>query len=114
MLQHAEPVLELNCGALIEPEEAFPYMFEAIRILKRELKVPLIGFAGAPFTLASYMIEGGHSRNFDKAKVFMWEQPAAWKSLAFPYQLCLGTTVAFLTCVAAKGQGGRTDHPARS
>src|SRR5207302_2639256 len=48
---------------LIEPEDAFPYMFQAIRQLKRELKVPLIGFAGAPFTLASYMIEGGHSRN---------------------------------------------------
>jgi len=66
---------------LIEPEDAFPYMFESIRMLKKELKVPLIGFAGAPFTLASYMIEGGHSRNFERAKVFMWERPAAWKSL---------------------------------
>ena len=66
---------------VIDPEEGFPYMFESIRMLKRELTVPLIGFAGAPFTLASYMIEGGHSRNFEKAKAFMWERPADWKRL---------------------------------
>lgn len=66
---------------LVEPEQAFPYMLESIRILKKELKVPLIAFAGAPFTLASYMIEGGHSRNFEKTKKFMWEQPAAWNML---------------------------------
>lgn len=43
------------------PEEAVPFVLETIRILKRELPVPLIGFAGAPFTLASYLVEGGRA-----------------------------------------------------
>ncbi len=45
----------------LEPEEAVPFVLETIRILKRELKVPLIGFAGAPFTLASYLVEGARA-----------------------------------------------------
>jgi uroporphyrinogen decarboxylase len=57
---------------------------EAIRIVRRELEprgVPVIGFAGAPFTLASYAIEGGTSKDFAKTKAFMLSQPAAWKRL---------------------------------
>jgi uroporphyrinogen decarboxylase len=53
----------------------------AIRLLRKELSVPLIGFAGAPFTLASYLIEGGPSREFAKTKAFMHGEPAAWDVL---------------------------------
>jgi uroporphyrinogen decarboxylase len=65
-------------------EEAMPGTLEAIRIVRRELEsrdVPVIGFAGAPFTLASYAIEGGTSKDFTKTKAFMLSEPAAWKRL---------------------------------
>lgn len=66
----------------IHPEEDLPYVFETIRILTQEqLSVPLIGFAGAPFTLASYMIEGGPSKNYNKTKAFMYTDPKAWFAL---------------------------------
>ncbi len=57
---------------------------EAIRIVRRELEprgIPVIGFAGAPFTLASYAIEGGTSKDFARTKAFMLSEPAAWKRL---------------------------------
>ena len=63
------------------PEEAVPYVLEAIRLLKAELEVPLIGFAGAPFTLASYLIEGGPSKNFVKTKRFLYHHPEAFEAL---------------------------------
>jgi uroporphyrinogen decarboxylase len=58
-------------------------VLEAIRLIQRELKgrVPLIGFAGAPFTLASYAIEGGHSSNFARTKALMYGHPDAWHTL---------------------------------
>jgi uroporphyrinogen decarboxylase len=66
----------------IHPEEDVPYVLETIRLLTKEmLQVPLIGFAGAPFTLASYMIEGGPSRNYNKTKAFMYSEPKAWFAL---------------------------------
>jgi uroporphyrinogen decarboxylase len=66
----------------IDPEGDLPYVFETIRILTQEqLSVPLIGFAGAPFTLASYMIEGGPSKNYNKTKAFMYTEPKAWFAL---------------------------------
>ncbi len=63
-----------------EPREALGYVLDAIRQTQRELagRVPLIGFAGAPFTLASYAIEGGHSTNFAHTKALMYGAPAAW------------------------------------
>jgi uroporphyrinogen decarboxylase len=63
-----------------EPREALSPVLEAIRQIKRELagRVPLIGFAGAPFTLASYAIEGGHSSHFAHTKALMYGSPAAW------------------------------------
>lgn len=64
------------------PKEHTPYVFETIRLLTEEqLDVPLIGFTGAPFTLASYMIEGGPSRNYSKTKSFMVSDPKAWFKL---------------------------------
>lgn len=66
----------------INPEEDVPYVLETIKILTQEqLTVPLIGFAGAPFTLASYMIEGGPSKNYNKTKAFMYAEPEAWFAL---------------------------------
>lgn len=66
----------------IDPVGDLPYVFETIRILTQEqLSVPLIGFAGAPFTLASYMIEGGPSKNYNKTKAFMYTEPKAWFAL---------------------------------
>lgn len=66
-----------------DPEVSMPFVMETIRILRRELegRVPLIGFSGAPFTLASYMIEGGSSANFLKLKRVMFEQPGVWHAL---------------------------------
>ncbi len=65
-----------------EPEE-LGYVLEALRILRRELggKVGLIGFAGAPFTLASYLLEGGKSQGFVKTKRLMYGDTPAWHSL---------------------------------
>ena len=61
----------------IEPDRDVPYVLESVAILARELgDVPLIGFAGAPFTLASYMIEGGASKTFSKAKKLIYQEPA--------------------------------------
>lgn len=68
---------------VIDAEEATPYVAEAIKILRRELenRVPLIGFSGAPFTLASYVIEGSGSRDYRYAKAMMYEAPQAWHAL---------------------------------
>jgi uroporphyrinogen decarboxylase len=63
-----------------DPREHLDYVLEAIRQIKQELggRVPLIGFAGAPFTLASYAIEGGHSSSFAHTKALMYGAPEAW------------------------------------
>ncbi|CAN2252640.1 uroporphyrinogen decarboxylase [Bacillus vallismortis] len=66
----------------IDPEQDVPYVLETIKLLVNEqLNVPLIGFSGAPFTLASYMIEGGPSKNYNKTKAFMYSMPDAWNLL---------------------------------
>jgi uroporphyrinogen decarboxylase len=63
-----------------EPRDELNYVLDAIRQIKHELggKVPLIGFAGAPFTLASYAIEGGHSNAYAYTKALMYGAPDAW------------------------------------
>jgi len=64
---------------LLAPKEDIPYILETIQILTEQyLNVPLIGFSGAPFTLASYMIEGGPSKTHRQTKAFMYRQPEAW------------------------------------
>jgi uroporphyrinogen decarboxylase len=65
-----------------EPREELGMVLEAIRLLRRELKVPLIGFAGAPFTLATYAIEGGSSKNLALTKELMYGDPDIWHRLA--------------------------------
>jgi uroporphyrinogen decarboxylase len=68
---------------VIEPEEELPFLVKAIRMVRKELegKIPLIGFSGAPFTLASYMIEGGHSNNYILTKGMMHQNRPAWDAL---------------------------------
>lgn len=65
------------------PGDELSFVLEAIRLLRRELegRVPLIGFAGAPFTLASYVVEGGASRAFGKTKSLMYSDPGTWHGL---------------------------------
>ena len=58
-----------------------PYVQETVRIVTRELDVPLIGFAGGPFTLASYLIEGGPSQGYALTKTLMWSEPDLWYAL---------------------------------
>lgn len=65
----------------LEPEQDVPFVLEAIRSLVAELDVPLIGFGGAPFTLASYLVEGGPSKNHAVTKALMYSQPEMWASL---------------------------------
>jgi uroporphyrinogen decarboxylase len=67
----------------VEPHESLAFVLEALRIVRRELdeKVALIGFAGGPFTLASYIIEGGSSRNYLKTKQMMYAEPGTWHRL---------------------------------
>jgi uroporphyrinogen decarboxylase len=65
----------------LEPELDTPYVVEAVGILAETLEVPLIGFAGGPFTVASYLIEGGPSKNFARVKALMHDEPAVWHEL---------------------------------
>jgi uroporphyrinogen decarboxylase len=65
------------------PEEGLGYVLDAIRLIRRELdgKTPLIGFAGAPFTIASYLVEGGKSSDYRLTKQMMWGEPEAFAAL---------------------------------
>jgi len=66
----------------VDPQTDLGYVMDAIRILRGELgNTPLIGFCGAPFTVASYIVEGGSSREFLKTKTMMYSAPATWHAL---------------------------------
>jgi uroporphyrinogen decarboxylase len=67
----------------VDPSDGLGYVLDAVRTIRKALdgRVPLIGFAGAPFTLASYAIEGGGTRDFIATKGFMYNQPDAWHAL---------------------------------
>lgn len=79
-----------------DPYEATGYVMDAIKILRNELvdKVPLIGFAGAPFTLASYAIEGHGTRDYEHCKALMWGEPVAWDMLMNKFA---DTVIAYLS-----------------
>lgn len=85
-----------------DPEEGLPYVFETIRILRRELsgRVPLIGFGAAPMTLAAYLVEGEGSKNFDKFKGLLFSDPASTRLLL---EKCTRTTVRYLTAQVRAG-----------
>ena len=65
----------------LEPELDTPFVTEAVRLLVGQLDVPLIGFAGGPFTVASYLVEGGPSKNFTRIKALMHGEPTLWHDL---------------------------------
>lgn len=77
------PITNSRDIAKLHPFESvnIEYLQQTIRLLRAELKVPLIGFSAAPFTLASYLIEGEPSRKWYKTKRFMYEQTEAWNQL---------------------------------
>jgi uroporphyrinogen decarboxylase len=77
-LRHASDVKRLKP---LQPEADVPFVAEAVRELVARLDVPLIGFSGAPFTLASYLVEGGPSRDFARTKALMLGEPGVWRSL---------------------------------
>ncbi len=85
-----------------DPAEALPFVFETARRVRRALadRVPLIGFAGAPFTVASYLIEGGASHDFLRTKRLMWSDPGAWHALL---GLLARSTAAYLNGQIAGG-----------
>ena len=86
------------------PEESLNFVLEAIRIVRRELngKIPLIGFAGAPFTMASYMIEGSSSRNYLHAKSFMYNNSSAWHKLMNRLALTIRDYLLAQVCFGAQ------------
>jgi len=83
-------------------ETELAYVYESVKKIRKELKnkVPLIGFAGAPFTLASYLIEGGGSRNYVHTKRLFYSAPEAWKRLMARLAKIIGE---YLNCQIAAG-----------
>lgn len=88
-------VADVDALTLSDPIKDTGYVMDAIKILRRELehKVPLIGFAGAPFTLASYAIEGMGTRDYENCKALMWNEPEAWDKLMNKFT---DTVIAYL------------------
>ena len=79
-IRHASDVDRVR---VVDLRSGLSHVLETIRLLRHELeqKVPLIGFGGAPFTMAAYAIEGGPSTTYARTKAFMFAQPAAWHTL---------------------------------
>ena len=65
----------------LEPDVDEPWVLEAVRLAAKELQVPLIGFSGAPFTLASYLVEGGPSRDLTRTRAMLLREPSLWREL---------------------------------
>ena len=86
---------DLNRIRVPDADETLGYVFDAIKLIKQELngRVPLIGFAGAPWTLLCYMVQGKGSKTFDEAKIFCYTQPALAHRLL---QMITDTTIAYL------------------
>ncbi|MEP0844605.1 MAG: uroporphyrinogen decarboxylase [Phycisphaerae bacterium] len=82
ILRPVRSARDVDALAEVEPE-ALSFVYEAVRMTRRALPphVPLIGFCGAPFTVASYLIEGGASRHFQNTKMLMYRDPGAWHAL---------------------------------
>lgn len=83
-----------------DPDETMGFVMETIRLLRKELKVPLIGFAGAPFTCATYLIEGGSSKVFWETKKMMFTAPELFHGLMEKITQC---TISYLLAQARAG-----------
>lgn len=104
LIENKGPVLpdpiktETDLQRIVVPDvkDRLHYVFDAIRLIKSELngRVPLIGFAGAPWTLLCYMVQGKGSKTFDEAKAFCYQQPKLAHQLL---QMITDTTIAYLT-----------------
>jgi uroporphyrinogen decarboxylase len=79
-----------------DARETTPFVFDAIRLIRQDLPadVPLIGFAGAPFTMAAYLVEGGGSKTFTTLRGLMFSDPATVHRLL---EVCTATVVSYLT-----------------
>jgi uroporphyrinogen decarboxylase len=88
--------------AVPDPEQAVPFVMEAVRQIRRGLadRVPLIGFAGAPFTLACYAVEGGGSKQWERTKAMMFADPTAFRRLL---DKLTATCAAYLEAQVAAG-----------
>ena len=95
-------VNDLNRIRVPDVDETLGYVFEAIKLIKKELnnRVPLIGFAGAPWTLLCYMVQGKGSKTFDEAKAFCYTQPELAHQLL---QMITDTTIAYLKAQVRAG-----------
>jgi uroporphyrinogen decarboxylase len=93
-----DPIKDINDLKRIrvpDINETLQYVFDAVKLIKEELngRVPLIGFAGAPWTLLCYMVQGKGSKTFDEAKIFCYTQPETAHRLL---QMITDTTIAYL------------------
>jgi uroporphyrinogen decarboxylase len=88
--------------ARVDPRESLAFVMDAVRLTRRELDahLPLIGFSGAPFTLASYVIEGGGSRSYAATKAFMYGDAGAWHALM---ELIADAVAAYLVAQVEAG-----------
>lgn len=84
----------------LHPEEDVPFVLDAVRALVSELDVPLIGFAGAPFTLASYLVDGGPSKDHALTKALMYSDPKTWHRLM---EVLAAAVLAYLRAQLAAG-----------
>ena len=97
-----QTVADLDRLIVPDVEERLSYVFDALRLTKKTLagRVPLIGFAGAPWTLLCYMVQGKGSKTFDEAKAFCYTQPKTAQRLL---QMITDTTIAYLRGQVAAG-----------
>lgn len=103
--QFARPLrsmADIKCLAQPDPEQELRYVMDALRTIRRELggRVPLIGFAGSPWTLATYMVEGGASKDYARIKGMLYQQPQALHRLL---ALLAATLIDYLNAQAAAG-----------
>lgn len=93
---------DLDRIRVADVDETLHYVFDAVKLIKKELngRVPLIGFAGAPWTLLCYMVQGKGSKTFDEAKIFCYTQPETAHRLL---QMITDTTIAYLKGQAKAG-----------
>lgn len=77
-----------------DTEDSMPFVIETIRILRKKLQVPLIGFSGAPFTLSTYIIEGGSTKSFVNTKKMMFQNPGLFHELM---EKLTFTVISYLT-----------------